>query len=291
VTRVADCAVAHFNHRLRPESDVDERFVQALCMELGVTCHLGRAENDLRGRTTGIGLEAAARSARYQFLGELAHELSIPHVVTAHTANDQAETVLHRILRGTGLRGLKGIQPIRRLNDCCQVARPMLGIGRQEVQDYLSHIGQSARHDPTNNQSQQTRNRIRNELLPALARDYNPDVLSALVRLASMASELDAVVQHAVAEAERNCVRVVSSEVVEIDVAALRPALPHVIRQLLIRVWHGQAWPEREMDHAQWSVLERMIIVGQPSSRSLPAGVRAKRQGEQLVLTRPAMDA
>jgi tRNA(Ile)-lysidine synthase len=282
-----DLAVGHFNHQLRPESADDEQFVRALCETLGVTCHVGRAETDLRSQTTGVGLEAAARTARYEFLGQVARELRIPYVLTAHTANDQAETVLHRVLRGTGLRGLKGIRPIRRLSDACQLVRPMLTVTRQEVQDYLQEICQPARLDSTNDQTLQTRNRIRNQLLPQLTCDYNPEVRAALVRLAGMASELEAVVEQVVSQAEADAVTLVDVGRVEIDVGPLTAALPYVIRQLLIRVWQRQSWPEREMDHAQWTIVERMIRHGEPKSRSLPGGVRAKRQGEQLVLTRP----
>jgi tRNA(Ile)-lysidine synthase len=283
-------AVAHFNHRLRPDSDADEQFVVQLCSQVGVECHVGRAESNLREQGAGVGLEAAARAARYEYLGQLAEQQNVDCILTAHTASDQVETVLHRILRGTGLRGLKGIQRVRPLGERSRIVRPLLDISREEVLDYLSSLGQSACQDSTNAQNKQTRNRIRNELLPLLRQDYNPDVSSALLRLADMAGELDSIVHQAVGQVMKEAVKFIDGDSVEICASAIAAAAPYVVRQLLIEIWHRQGWAEREMDHAQWATLERMILVGQPSSRSLPGGVRAKRRGEQLLLTRPRED-
>jgi tRNA(Ile)-lysidine synthase len=279
--------VAHFNHQLRPDSEADEHFVLQLCESLGVACHIGRACSDLRKETAGVGLEAAARKARYEYLGQLAEQQKVDVVLTAHTADDQVETVLHRIVRGTGLRGLKGIQHTRPLGKRCQLVRPMLGVWREEVLDYLAALGQPAQHDPTNAESKQTRNRIRNQLLPLLRRDYNPDVGPSLLRLAAMAGDLDHLVQQAVEQAMQQAVQFVDGDTVAICTSPIASAAPFVVRQLLIAVWHRQGWPERDMDHAQWTILEQMITQGQPNARSLPGGVRAKRKGEQLLLTRP----
>ena len=114
---------AHCNHQLRPaEADADEAFVVDLCRRLGVACEVGRAALDPDG---GDGVEAAAREARYRFLEETADRVGARYVVTAHTADDQAETILHRILRGTGVGGLGGMSRTRPLGQAT-LLRPLL---------------------------------------------------------------------------------------------------------------------------------------------------------------------
>jgi tRNA(Ile)-lysidine synthase len=280
--------VGHFNHRLRAQADRDQQFVDDLCRSLGVVCALGQAEGDLHQRTTGIGLEAAARHARYRFVGRLAIETGADYVLTAHTADDQAETVLHRVIRGTGLRGLSGIRRSRPLCGQVQLLRPMLGITRAEVIDYLQSIGQEACHDCTNDESKQTRNRIRNDLLPLLRRDYNPDVTGSLLRLANLAGEVNEMTDRLTEELVQSCVTFCNSQVVEIHVGRLAAESSYLVRQVLNRAWQLQNWPERDMDHRHWVTLEAMVRIGRPSAHSLPGGVCAKRKGEQLLLTRPS---
>src|SRR3954468_11588552 len=132
---------AHFNHQLRgAESDEDEAFVRRLARELTVDIEVG--SGDVRGGASGDGLEAAARSARYAFLTETARRSGARYVVTAHTADDQVETVLHRILRGTGLGGLAGIPRVRELTPGQALVRPLLSAGRADVTAYLLSLNQ-----------------------------------------------------------------------------------------------------------------------------------------------------
>ena len=142
------CA-AHLNHQLRPDADDDERFVVDLCGRLGVTCEVGRVDVGSPGGPVGDGIEAAARSARYRFLEEAAGRLGARFVATAHTADDQAETILHRILRGTGIRGLgghgAGTAAGPRHADPALAGHPPRGVAA-----YLDALGQPYRHDPSN---------------------------------------------------------------------------------------------------------------------------------------------
>jgi tRNA(Ile)-lysidine synthase len=200
-------AVAHFNHQLRPEADDDQQFVVDLCDRLGVTCEVERtAVNDLATQSGG-GLEATARWARYRFLEAVAGRLGARFVVTAHTADDQAETILHRILRGTGVRGLAGMARARPLGHATLI-RPLLGIRREELRAYLDELGQPHRSDRSNLDVRFTRNRIRRELLPRLQRRFNPDVVEALLRLGNLAGDAQAVVNGLVAELFDRCVTI-----------------------------------------------------------------------------------
>ena len=131
--------------------------------------------------------EADARRARYAWLAEVARRRGASVVAVGHTRDDQAETILHRILRGTGLRGLAGIPRCRPLADGVTLVRPLLDVGREELRAYLDGLGQPWREDATNADPSRTRARLRHDLLPRLAEDFNPDVAEALVRLGALA--------------------------------------------------------------------------------------------------------
>src|SRR5262249_19663731 len=135
------------------------------------------------------GLEAAARDARYHFLRSTAERLGARYVATGHTADDQVETILHHILRGSGLAGLAGVPRLRSPSAAVTLIRPLLTIERTEVEDYLRQLGQDYRCDASNLSTEHTRNRIRHELLPLLADRFNPHVRDALRRLGTLAGE------------------------------------------------------------------------------------------------------
>lgn len=172
--------VAHFNHQLRgAESDGDEQFAAALANGLGLPFH--RASSKI-----GAGnLEQNARQARREFFGSLIAQGAAERVALGHTLDDQAETVLYRILRGSGLSGLAGILPVTAEG----LIRPLLGVRREDVRAYLRERGIAWREDSSNLSPRFARNRIRQTLLPELARDWNPKVTEALAHLGDLAYE------------------------------------------------------------------------------------------------------
>ena len=177
---------AHFNHRTRgEESDADEQFVRKLCDEIGTPLRAGSASEASEGMS-----ENDARNLRYRFLQDIADELGIPYVAVAHTADDQAETVLLRIARGTGMRGLAAMPYARPIADGSGVSviRPMLDVTRAEVAQFLNERGIVPRHDASNDDVRYARNRIRHHVMPALA-EINPAIVQALTRLARIARE------------------------------------------------------------------------------------------------------
>ena len=159
------CA-AHLNHQLRPDADEDQQFVVELCRRLSVTCEVGQVAVDRLAAESGDGIEAAARKARYHFLEQTAGRLGARFVATAHTADDQAETILHRIIRGTGVRGLSGMAGFGRWDTPRSSGR--CSVRRTELQSYLDAIGQPYRHDQSNADLRFTRNRIRHQTMPRL---------------------------------------------------------------------------------------------------------------------------
>jgi tRNA(Ile)-lysidine synthase len=285
--------VAHFNHALRgAESAGDEAFVVELCRQLGLHCEVGHAAAVLAD-APGATLEEAARDARYEFLRQTAERLGARYVVTAHTADDQAETVLHRVIRGSGVAGLCGIGRTRCLGPAVTVIRPLLGVRRSQLLAYLEELGQSYRDDSSNADRQFTRNRIRHELLPRLAADFNPGVVDALLRLATLAGEMQAVIDAQVDALAARCVAAASPDAVRIEISALTAEPPYVVRELLIAVWRRQGWPLQSMGFAEWEQLAHMAlpVPGSPSTpavrkRMFPGGVVAELVSGSLRLAR-----
>ena len=180
-------AVVHLNHGLRgAESDADAELVATLARTHALELFSERADAHKHALNRKLSLEAAGRELRYQFFTKLGEQGKLDCVATAHTRDDQAETVLLRLLRGAWTRGLAGIYPERPLPKLT-VVRPLLKIGRSELRAYLPSLGQNWREDASNNDLRFARNRVRHQLLPLLQRDYNPRIAESLAETAELA--------------------------------------------------------------------------------------------------------
>jgi tRNA(Ile)-lysidine synthase len=181
-------SVAHFNHKLRGRhSEADEKFVAKLAEKCGLAFHAGRGDIAARAKSKRANLEDTARRARYEFFAHLVEDGRVDKVAVAHTADDQAETVLAHILRGTGLAGLGGIHPV-----VGKVVRPLLGVRRAELRAYLKSKKQTWREDATNRDTTRMRARIRKKLMPLLEKQFQPAVVEHLATLAELAREDEA---------------------------------------------------------------------------------------------------
>ncbi len=181
-------SVLHFNHQLRGmESDADEQFVTALAAKHGLGSVAKREDVAAAARAKGWNLEDAARRLRYAFFRSTVEERQLARVAVAHTADDQAETVLSRLVRGTGPGGLAAIYPVKG-----HVVRPLLGVRRSELRKYLERIGQPWREDVSNLDLLRLRARLRHQLLPILERELQPAIVPHLCRLARLAREDEA---------------------------------------------------------------------------------------------------
>jgi tRNA(Ile)-lysidine synthase len=284
--------VAHLNHRLRGhESDADEAFVRDLQARLrqslpGLQLKIEAADVAARAASAGANLEATARQARYDWLVRVAGEAGASHVAAGHTADDQAETVLHHLLRGTGLRGLAGIAARRSLEplplspqaggqgSAIELIRPLLGVTRAEVLAYLEEEGQPYCQDRSNLDRAYTRNRIRHELLPDLATNYNPAVVSVLARLAEQAAEayqdIEELAGNLLAEVElppAGMLRV-------FDRQGMLRLSSNLAREMLRLVWIREGWPMGGMGFDEW---DRLLSVfrGDVTSVDFPGSIRA----------------
>jgi tRNA(Ile)-lysidine synthase len=280
--------VAHLNHQLRAaESDADEAFTAGLYDRLAsagvpaLALRLGRIDVAAQARADGANLEATARRVRYHWLADVAREAGSRWIATGHTADDQAETVLHRLLRGTGLQGLRGIAARRELEPGVSVVRPLLQTTRNEIIAYLDHLNQPFREDSTNFDPAYTRNRIRLELLPYLAERYNPAVAMALARLAEQADEvyrdeeLAAVSLLSAAELPR------AGTMLVFDRARLAAAARRLTRAALRYAWAREGWPLDAMSYDAWDRLAGLVH-NDAGGLDLPGSIHARLRGQVL---------
>jgi tRNA(Ile)-lysidine synthase len=282
--------IAHLNHQLRgAESDADEAFVRGLhgalvaagAPGLDLRCHAA----DVRAVAVaeGANVEAVARRVRYDWLALVASEAGVPWVATGHTANDQAETVLHRLLRGTGLRGLRGIAVRRPLSPGTDMVRPLLHVTRAEVLAYLDAEQQPYRRDSSNLDVYYTRNRIRHELLPHLAERYNPAIVEILAHLAEQADDTyrqigsEALMLLAAAELPR------AGRLLIFDRQRLAGAPRHLVREALRLAWEREGWPSSAMTFDHWDRLAG-VASGDMPSVDLPGGIRARSESRVVQL-------
>ena len=175
---------AHFDHRLRgAESDRDREFVKGYCAKRDISCYIGAKDVSAYAAENGIGIEEAARLLRYEFLEKTADEIGACRIATAHTADDNAETMLFNLVRGSGLKGLCGIPPVRG-----KIVRPMLQTTSDEVLQYLDENGIPHVEDSSNLEDTYTRNKIRHRVVPEL-REINANFDKNLIRCAEFLRE------------------------------------------------------------------------------------------------------
>ena len=251
---------AHFNHRLRgEESDGDEAFVKALCDRYEIPLHLGSGQI-VPGKK---GLEAAAREARYAFLRGLPGKIA-----TAHTADDNAETVLLHLVRGTGLKGLGGIAPVNG-----RVIRPMLTVTRREVELFSAEYALPHREDSTNATDLFLRNRIRRKVMPLLAQE-NPSLAETMSTMALGLREDEKYLSQMAGEALP-------------AVTELREMHPALRVRALERFLKENGVPEPEKRHI--ALMEQLVFSDKPSARAdFPGGVVIARRYDTLEARREA---
>jgi tRNA(Ile)-lysidine synthase len=272
--------VCHVNHRLRgEESDADAEFVRNLAAKFQLRYVEHRMENNSKWS------EDAARKRRYNFLVQTTEQIGFRYLATAHTANDQTETVLHRIIRGTGLTGLAGMIPMRQITPAVTLIRPFLNVHRQEILDYLDSLGQSFCHDSTNNENDYTRNKIRNQLLPTLREMFNPKIDDAVCRLSYLAKENGEVLDELIGKIlDQSVLRKTENEIL-IDSAKLQNYSPATLREVFVRLWKDACFPQRDMDLEHWESLVEFFR-SQLGHREFPASIAAEHLDGQFRLFR-----
>lgn len=280
--------VAHLNHQFRgTQGDADEEFVKNLVDQLTaqgvlqIRCCTKKLDIPAIARRQGDNLEAVARRERYRWLEEIARNHGFNWVATGHTADDQAETVLHRLLRGSGLQGLRGIHPVRFLSESVQLVRPILQVRRDELIHCLQLLHQSYCEDQTNNDCSLTRNRIRHELLPQLKQSYNPKIVETLSRLAEQVGEETQLQQSESQDLLQTALMPRAGDRVILRVAPLIAAGKYRVRAALHLLWQQENWPMEAMDYASWQRLADLVF-GRTHTIELPGWIRVRNLGKVI---------
>lgn len=177
--------VAHINHRIRKEAEEETEYVKDFCAKIGVEIYIKEINVEEEAKRLKIGTEEAGRNIRYAFFEEVLEKVGANKIATAHQKNDNAETVLMNIMRGTSIAGLKGIEKVRD----GKFIRPLIECSREEIENYCKDNKLDPKYDKSNNENIYTRNKIRNLLIPYLQKEYNPNIIDTINRLADLAAQ------------------------------------------------------------------------------------------------------
>jgi len=287
-------SVVHFDHGIRgPASAADAEFVAAQASRHKLQIFLDFGDAPAYAAANSISLETAARDLRYKYFRHLLDTMPLDRIATAHTLNDQAETVLMRVVRGAGTRGTAGIHPSLALG-AGTVVRPLLEFERGELEEYLRALHLEWREDPTNLDLHHLRNRVRHELLPLLAREYNPNIVRSLARTAEVARKEEQYWEKLAAEALPHLLRhgkpvrgggraagPSSAKSLALDLEKLR-AHPLALQRRLVRAAAQLLACELDAEHVE-SLLN--VAANKIKQAELPGGLLARRSFRELQLT------
>ena len=182
-----DIIVAHVNHNIREEAIDDQKFVEDFCKKIDVPCYVKSIDIPQISKNQKIGEEEAGRNARYQFFDEVLEKEHANKIAIAHNKNDKIETIIMNVFRGSGIAGLKGIEPIK--NN--KYIRPLIECERTEIEQYCKDEGIEPRIDRTNFENEYTRNKIRNIVIPYIKKNFNPNIIETMDRLSDLVKEED----------------------------------------------------------------------------------------------------
>ena len=180
-----ELVVAHVNHMIRQEAIEDEEYVIDFCKKNNIQCFTKRIDVLKYANNKKIGTEEAGRILRYEFFDEIFKNEKAQKIAIAHNKNDKAETIIMNLLRGTGVTGLKGIEPIREN----KYIRPILEIDRQEIEEYCTYNKLDPKIDKTNFENVYTRNKVRNIIIPYIKEEFNPNIVDTINRLSEVITE------------------------------------------------------------------------------------------------------
>ena len=269
----------HLDHRLRAESGDDAAFAKKFAATLNIACITGTADVAALAKTERLSIETAARRARHEFFAQVAVRRACPRIFLAHHADDQVETFLHNLLRGAGPSGLCGMSAVSALeirsakfSAELQIARPLLGVWREEIDAYIAHHALPFREDTSNADPRFTRNRLRHAAIPALTAALGRDVRAALLRTTELLRAEDAFLS---AQPE------LRAAPDALEVPALR-LLPLALQRRLIHLWLQR--------HAVGSIgfaeveSVRSLLGSRGAKVNLPGGLCARRREKRIFI-------
>lgn len=283
----------HVNHKLRAAADSEAEHVARICNRFGLECNIFEADCNEMAKDYGISTEEAGRLIRYEVFDDVANDIHDQGVETerifiavAHNADDQSETVLFRLLRGTGVHGLAGIPMLRYSDEGYAIIRPLLRVSREEVEAYIKANNLKPNIDESNFGTDYTRNKIRNELIPYLEKNYNPNIKESLRRYAEIADGDDGVMNDiAYSEASETITVNQDDNVVTLDVSELVDNPPAINRRVVGIVLRSLR-VESSASYELVQMILKMIYSDNPSAvLDLPGGYKAIRVYNTIYFT------
>jgi len=274
-----DLIVCHLDHALRPESAEDARFVAELAQRHGLEAVIGRQDVAARARRRRQSLETAGRDARYGLFTQTARNRDCPRLFLAHHADDQVETFLFNLFRGSAGPGLCGMRPLStQVIDgvTLQISRPLLGVWREEIDAYTSRHGLEFREDASNTDLRHTRNRLRRELIPAIEQALGREIRRPIWRAAEvLRAEDEFLATFAPAQVAPG----------PLETPGLL-AQPVALQRRILHAWlRAHALPSIGYEEVE---AVRALIAGPKAKTNLPAGWHARRRARKLFLEPPS---
>jgi len=281
--------VAHLDHQLRgEESAADATFVNEQAQKLVLPFTLETIDVARQAAASGESIELTARRIRYDFLAQAARRHSCNKIALAHNADDNAETILHRILRGTGIRGLAGIPAVRQLpGENLRFIRPLLSIPRAAIEEYAAQNQIPYRQDRTNLSRAYTRNRIRLDLLPLLKEQYNPQVVDALLHLGRIAEEAGGTLEMDIAAALQTLILARTDNSITLPLELLQSKTRTELAQIMRAAMDLLQIPQQQIGFRQIAAILNLILENNDhKTLQLPAGLIVERTSTLLIFRR-----
>ncbi len=276
---------AHLNHGLRgAEAEREEEFVRGLCAGMGIACICKTVDIRMLRKGRGMSLEEIGREERYRFLDEAARTCGARKIATGHHRDDQAETVLINLLRGSGLEGLKGIPPVRD----GRIIRPLLHVGREEILEFLHREGLAYMTDSSNRSPLFLRNRIRHELIPELTLRYNPGIVEALSHTAEIIRREDDYLQDVVRQILRQWGIVPGATEIRLPIEALLDLHEALQGRLIKYLLEAVALPGYGIGYRHIEAVRALARrqCRRRASLDLPGLIHVEREGDLLGIGR-----
>jgi tRNA(Ile)-lysidine synthase len=288
-----DLVAVHVNHRLRPEADDEADHAADICERMDLECRIYESSCSELAEELGVSTEEAGRQLRYRVFDEVAEDLTYEGadpanivIALAHNADDQAETVLFRLLRGTGPHGLAGIPAVRFSAGGYLIVRPLLEVERSDIEAYIKENKLRPNIDKSNSENTYTRNRIRNELIPYLEENYNPRIKDNLRRFAMLADTDDSLLRDiAFAEYSDHITISEEEERAVIDLEGISENPPSVNSRIVSLVMELLGLESSATYENVSAVMDLMYSEHPSAGIDLPMGIRAYREYDRLVFS------
>lgn len=281
-----DILVAHLDHKFRgEESDADREFCESLAKKYNLEIVSEQIDVPKIAKEKGISPEEAARFERYDFFKRVAREKDIKKIAIGHTMDDQAETVLMRLIRGAGMLGLGGMSPVKDMQGF-KIIRPLIEVSRKEIEAFISWNGLRFRQDSSNEKNIFTRNRIRREIIPILEKDFNANIKGVLVNMAENLRIENEFLSRYAKRKFKSVSRVKQDEIL-IDTRRLKKQ-PEAIRKRILRAALEELKGDlRRLTYQHWREIEELIDNRPVNSKvDLPAGISITKDRNSLILKR-----